>query len=590
MIQRPIHRTLPIALALLGAIACRAHGRPAAPPEAPSLELPAELSADGVMSAMLAELRRSATRLRLDGYEAPYYVQYTVKDLREVHLGGKLGAIYVDDTDHARNAFVDVRVGAYAFDSSEDVELEWVEQGMYEPASVVPLAGADTTGLRHALWLLTDLRYKQALSSYLKLKGQRVYQVERDGERKSFSPAPAVVAVDEPVALTIDRPRWERVVREVGEILGADPAVFDSEATIQFQVETRWLVNTEGARVRTVQPMYAFHASAYTRADDGMLLEHSADFYAPTEAGLPADAELLVHARRLVSELAALRAAPVLDPYTGPAILEPAATGVFFHEVLGHRLEGHRQQGDESGQTFAKHLGREILPPFLSLIDDPTLALAGDVPLNGHYDFDDEGVASERVTLVDKGVLRAFLNPRKPPKGFDRSNGHGRAQGTRRPVGRMGNLIVVAHQAVTHGRLRDLLLEQVRRQRKPYGLIVRDISGGSTNTSSYGYQAFKAEARMVYKVDVETGKETLVRGVDVVGTPLVTIGKIIAASDRVGIFNGYCGAESGMVPVSTVAPATLFSEIELQRSARARSKGPVLAPPSAKETPTVNAR
>lgn len=564
-------------------LACSAHGaeRRAAGADA-SLEVPAPLAGDPVVTAMLAELERSTHALRLPGYDAPYYISYTVKEVHKTSVVGKLGAVYLDTDTRSRQAHVDVRVGGYDLDNSEDVEADWVEDGVYEPSSVVPLDDS-LPALRHALWLLTDLRYKQALSSYLKLKGQRVYKVEDSQKRASFSPAPAVIRADPPQRLAHDHDRWRRAVERVGAILGASPHLFDSEVSATFQVETRWFVNTEGARLRTVHPIYGFHASANTRADDGMLLDHSFDFYAPTEAGLPDEETLVARARVLVEALTALREAPLLEPFTGPAILQPHATGVFFHEVLGHRLEGHRQEGDDHGQTFAKHLGQPILPPFLSLVDDPTLAVAAGVQLNGHYAFDDEGVAAQRVTLVDRGVLRAFINGRRPPEGFDRSNGHGRAQGVQRPVARMGNLFVVAHDTVSDARLRELLLEEVRRQGKPFGLIIRDIAGGSTNTSSYGYQAFKGEARMVYKVDAVTGAETLVRGVELVGTPLVTIGKIIAAGTEIGVFNGYCGAESGMVPVSTIAPATLFSEIELQRSASPRSQGPVLPPPSMDE-------
>jgi len=573
-----LRAVLALVLVAPGLSACPAHARTGAPPSEPRPTLPRELASDVIMSAMVDELERSRAELRIDDFEPPYFIAFTIKEIDRIHILGKLGAVYIQSEGRTRQAAVDVRVGDYGLDSSEDPELDWVEEGVYEPTSHLPM-DASPGAIRHGLWLLADLRYKQALSSYLKVKGQRVYRAEEVPRRPSFSPAPSVVHADPTRPLTADRDRWTDLLRQVGAVLAEDPAIFDSEVSVSFQVETRWLVNTEGTRLRTVHPMYGFHATAYTRADDGMLIDHSIDFYGPSEDALPDDATILARAERLRGHLKALREAPLLDPYTGPALLEPHATGVFFHEVLGHRLEGHRQEGDDHGQTFAKHLGRVILPTFLSIEDDPTLQAVGDIPLNGHYGYDDEGVAASRVVLVDRGELTGFLNSRRPAEGFERSNGHGRAQGTRRPVSRMGNLLVVAHDPVSPDALRERLLEEVRRQGKPFGLIIRDISGGSTNTSAYGYQAFKGETRMVYKVDAETGKETLVRGVELVGTPLVTISKIIAAGTDVGVFNGYCGAESGMVPVSTVAPSTLFSEIELQRSAKPRSRGPVLGPP-----------
>jgi len=531
---------------------------------------------DTVMTAMVAELDRSAKTLKLPNYDAPYYIAYAVKETRNASISGKNGSIYLKSRIAKRQVYVDVRVGDYSFDSSEDPEVDWVADGVYQPSDVGPVSSSK--GLRHALWLLTDLRYKQAMSSYLKMKGQRIYEPEKQ-KRPSFSKNAAARRVDKQIALTFDEKRWRRVVEQVGAELAKDPNIFDGHIEVDFRVQTRWFTNTEGVRIRTEHPIYAVFFSGYTRADDGMLLDRTFNAYAPSEKGLPSDAALVKAARSLVADLAALRKAPVMDPYTGPAVLAPRATGVFFHEVLGHRLEGHRQDNKEEGQTFAEYRGRRILPAFISIADDPTRRKQGKTPLNGFYAFDDEGVAAQKVMLVEKGILRNFLLQRRPVKGFTASNGHGRAQGTNRPVARMGNTMVIAHKTVPRKSLKKMLIDEVKRQKKPYGLIIRDITGGATNTSSYGFQAFKGDTRMVYRVDPKTGAETLVRGVEIVGTPLVSIGKIIAAADDMGVFNGYCGAESGMVPVSTVAPSTLFSEIELQRSARARSKGPILPRP-----------
>jgi predicted Zn-dependent protease len=257
----------------------------------------------------------------------------------------------------------------------------------------------------------------------------------------------------------------------------------------------------------------------------------------------------------------------------------PEATGVLFHEVIGHRLEGERLDDETEGQTFKGQIGQAIVPAFLDLLDDPTQAKVGPVSLNGHYLFDDEGVRARPVTLIEKGRLRTYLTSRKPVVGATTSNGHGRAEGPVDPMARMGNTIVRSSRQVPYARLKRLLLEEARRQGKPFGLIIRDITGGSTNTASYGYQAFKGTPRLVYKVDLKTGAETLVRGVEMVGTPLASIAKITSTSDSVAVFNGYCGAESGYVPVSTVAPAVLLTEIELQRATRTRQKPTVLPPP-----------
>ena len=176
-------------------------------------------------------------------------------------------------------------------------------------------------------------------------------------------------------------------------------------------------------------------------------------------------------------------------------------------------------------------------------------------------------------------MLRDYIKSRTPIAGSIHSNGHGRAEGVAQPMGRMGNLFVRSTRQVSASKLKEMLLDEVRRQGKPFGLIIRDITGDSTNTTSFGYQAFKGQPRLVYRVDAKTGAETLVRGVEMVGTPLTTVSRIVATSDTAGVFNGFCGAESGFVPVSTVAPAVLMSEIELQRTQRALEHSPILDAP-----------
>jgi predicted Zn-dependent protease len=310
-----------------------------------------------------------------------------------------------------------------------------------------------------------------------------------------------------------------------------------------------------------------------------MLLDNSRDFYGMRESELPRGEDLARKVDAMVDELLALRKAPALDPYTGPAILAPEAAGVLFHEAVGHRLEGERQNDDKDGRTFKGQIGKTILPSFLSILDDATLASWGGMSLNGEYRYDDQGVPAQRTLLVEGGVLRSFLLSRAPVAGFAKSNGHGRSSPGRDPVARMANLVVQSQRTLTAAKLKEALLAEVRRQQKPFGLLIRDVTGGNTDTSGYAYQAFKGQPRLVYKVDAKTGEETLVRGVEIVGTPLTSINKIVATGAEMRVFNGYCGAESGFVPVSTVAPAILISEIELQRTRKDTGRPPVLPSP-----------
>ncbi len=530
---------------------------------------------------MRAELGRSLQRLRLQDYQAPFYVAYRVIDEHHLELGGRYGALFEDRDRQARQLHVDLRVGSYNLDSScpEEATLSLDGDGpTWTAPRQAPLDG-DATALRNALWLATDERYKEALASYFKKRSKAVYRADDPDRAPSFSHEAPAEHVDPPLPFPFERERWRAVIREVTGGFRSRPD--------DLRRRPQGHRGAGGPLVRLQRGLGAGHRAHAlrrppARGDPGagraaargrarLLRAHRGR--APLPRG-PAEERGAGG-----GGAAGAAARPGLDPYTGPAILEPEAAGVLFHEAVGHRLEGDRVEDDQEGQTFRGQVGRAILPAFLSVVDDPTLREAGGVPLNGSYAFDDQGVPAQRTVLVRDGRLETYLLSRRPVKPFEHSNGHGRAEGTRTSMARMSNLLVQSGNQLGREALKAALMAEARRQGKPFGLIVHDITGGNTNTLSWGYQAFKGTPRLVYRVDARTGEEELVRGVEMVGTPLSSVNRVLATGDELRVFNGYCGAESGYVPVSTVAPAMLVGEIELQRVARARERSPILPAP-----------
>ena len=534
-----------------------------------------------LLDAMAQELERNQKTLKLKENAPPYFLSYQLKDIDERDVAARYGAVFRDEASREKLLYVDARVGSYAFDSSRDPDFDFSfsSKGTSFTARKTAPLDDNPQALRTALWLITDEKYKAALFDYLKKKGEDVYTVEDPKRAPSFSKETPVTFIGPRVAFPFDRERWSQVARTLSSQAAKSKAIIDSEVRVHAQKTLRSFVSSEGSRLITEDTLYSIVFSAVARAEDGQLLDNGRAFYAPTEAGLPSVEVLTREHAQMVEELVRLRNAPAVDPYTGPAILEADAAGVLFHEAVGHRLEGHRQDDENEGKTFKGQVGKPVLPSFISIHDDPTQAVAFGQPLNGHYRYDDEGVAAQRVSLVESGVLKSYLLSRKLVDGFSQSNGHGRSQGNRRPVSRMANLVVTSTKQVADSDLKKMLLAEAKRQGKPYGLVIRDITGGNTNTSSYGYQAFKGIPRMVFRVDVRDGKETLVRGVEMVGTPLSSMNRIVATGKTSGVFNGFCGAESGAVPVSTVAPALLLQEVELQRVAEGKDRPPVLPSP-----------
>jgi predicted Zn-dependent protease len=345
-------------------------------------------------------------------------------------------------------------------------------------------------------------------------------------------------------------------------------------------------VSSEGSKVQTPGVMARLVVEASTRADDGMELVRVETFESTKSSGFPSEQELAAKEEKMASDLKALRVAPLAEPFDGPALLSGRAAAVFFHEVLGHRLEGHRQRGETEGQTFTKKVNQSVLPDFLSVSDDPTLQTLNGVSLAGSYSHDDEGVPAQRVSLIQNGILKNFLMSRMPIKNFGVSNGHGRNQAGLMPTGRQGNLIVTSTQTVPETQLRQKLIDEVKRQGKPYGLYFDDIQGGFTLTTRQLPQAFQVLPVVVYRIYADGSPDELVRGVDIVGTPLAALTRIMTTGDQQHVFNGICGAESGSVPVAAVAPAMLFSEMEVQKRGHSHERPPILPPPGFENTLT----
>ncbi len=448
------------------------------------------------------------------------------------------------------------------------------------PGTTVPIDD-DSEVLRRAIWLETDKQYRSAAEALIKIQtGKEVKAQSEEGKAPDFSREKEAKHIGPWVSFTVDRKPWEEKVRAYTKYFRESPAVINSIVTFSAQAENTIQLNSEGTQLQFGQIRYRLELFIQGKAGDGMDIDryYNFDWVNPSEA--PDDKAVLAASAQLRKEMEGLVVSPINDPSVTPALLTGRAAAVFFHEVFGHRAEGHRQKDVNEGQTFTKKVGTQILPSFLTVIDDTTRRKVNDQELLGFYEFDDEGVPAQKVVLVDHGVLKNFEMSRSPIDGFPKSNGHGRRQLGATPVSRQGNLIVESSKMVTNAQLREKLIELIKQQGKPYGLLIDDIAGGFTLTGRGQPQAFQVEPLVVYKVFADGRPDELVRGVDIVGTPLASLTKIVATGDTPEVFNGYCGAESGSVPVSAVSPAILTSELEVQKKPAATDRPPILPAPA----------
>ncbi len=560
-------------LAMMPATARLAHAAP--PPTPPPDTSTAKRSP--LLAAMQLELDRSFKVLSAQDPPA-YYLGYTVTDTQRVNVSGSNGALLSSDENRNRWLEVSVRTGSYDLDNTHKVGTRQEQRG--GPGTPAPIDN-DTEVLRRAIWLETDKQYRSAAEALIKIKTGKEVKVETaEGAAPDFTHEQPHTDIGPEVSIKVDRTPWEAKVRAYTKEFRSSPAVINSIVTFTAQAQNAYQITSEGTQLQYGQIRYRLELFIQGKAPDGMDLEryYNFDWVNPSDA--PDDKAVLAAGTTLRKELEGLVAAPLNEPSVTPALLTGRATAVFFHEVFGHRAEGHRQKDSSEGQTFAKKVDQQILPDFLTIIDDPTMPRLGKEDLLGFYEYDDEGVKAHRVLMVDHGVLKNFEMSRSPLVGFPHSNGHGRRQLGASPVSRQGNLIVESSKTLTDAQLRAKLIELIKQQQKPYGLLIDDIAGGFTFTGRGQPQAFQVQPLVVYKVFADGRPDELVRGVDIVGTPLASLTKIVATGDKQEVFNGYCGAESGSVPVSAAAPAILTSELEVQKKETSTDRPPILPSPA----------
>ncbi|MFB3825848.1 MAG: TldD/PmbA family protein [Bryobacteraceae bacterium] len=528
-----------------------------------------------LLDILAQELDRNFAALKQKADPAPYYLSYAVTGQDFQVISASLGALTARTGGRTRVLDVGIRVGSPQLDNYHRVRGE---RAQFTSGAAISIDDAPAA-IRSRLWLDTDRAYRAAAERLIKIRTSTQVKVAEEDASADFSSAPPAVFSAPPARVPFDSELWAERARRLSARLARIPGVLRGNVTVIWQNETRYLASTEGTRLEHGRGFARVVITAQAKAPDGMDLGTGATFEAAEPGRLPTERALNQAADRVASDLAALLKAPVSEPFVGPAIFSGRAAAVFFHEIFGHRIEGHRQKDETEGQTFTKSVGTKVLPEFLSVVFDPTRRQEAGIDLNGWYAYDDEGVKAQPVTVIENGVLRTFLMSRSPVKGFPQSNGHGRRQPGLEPVSRQSNLIVESSRRVPEARLREMLIAEVKRQGKPYGLYFQDITGGFTATSRMGLQAFKVIPVMVYRVFPGGRPDELVRGADMVGTPLASFSKILATGEKPEVFNGYCGAESGNVPVAAVSPALLVSEIEIEKKAKSQERPPLLPPP-----------
>lgn len=524
----------------------------------------------------------------------PYYISYYITENMTNRIAASFGKIITNTATHTRNLDVDLRVGSYNLDNSHLIRGN-ANIDANIGSGALPLDN-DEAGLRSAMWLITDRTYRSAIEKYEKILTNQTVKVaaedtsddfskelptiykEQLKERRYYNELTRIFFPDN--IFPIDTMKWARVCRDLSALFVPHQWLLQGQVTFSTEVTNRTFINTEGTEISYPATYVRMMVQAQTKADDGMLLPLYKSYFAFNTKDIPDIDSIKKDINKMIELLSKLRTAPMATTFSGPAILRGEAAGVFFHEIFGHRVEGFREKDPDASNTFKQMIGKKILPDFMDVVFDPSIKnTSTGENLAGYYLYDDEGVLGQKVVSVKNGIFEKFLMSRCPIEGFPNSNGHGRKSQGRAAVTRQSNLMVVAHKTVPQAQMRQMLIEEAKKQGQEYGLLFVTVEGGFTFTDRYIPNAFNVMPLVVYKIFVDGRPDELVRGIDLIGTPLNTFSNITAAADDLGIFNGVCGAESGWVPVSASSPSLLVSKIEVQKKSKSQSKQPILPSP-----------
>ena len=529
---------------------------------------------DPVLSAMRAELERSKSQLKLSQMQAPYYIEYSVTDSDVYSAAATFGALSYENRIRARLLTVNVRVGDYKRDNTLMPGAGQVE--------MVALDG-DSFALRRSLWLATDRAYKQALKSYA-TKQAVLQRFQETQQIDDFSREAQVTAIDRLVVLDLGKQDWPALLKSLSSRYRQDPALNSFEATASFGATNRYFVNSEGTVLRRGSLLYQIEVRGTTQAADGMRLEQNYGEITPNLQEFPTIAKLEKETGKLLETLKQLRQAPLVkETYQGPVLFEPKAADIVVSDLIAQNVIGTRPAPGSNAHTSGKYgenYKSRILPAFVSIVDDPTLKSFKGESLPTAYEYDDEGVKAQTVTVVDKGQLVNYLTSRQPIPDFPRSNGHGRAQFSffgPSTTASASTMIVQAAHPVSPDELKKKLIEACRQEDLPFGYMVEEMAP----SQAPGFEERDEERtsyspRLLYRIYASDGRQELVRGAELDGLDTHALHSSLTALGDDPLLEG---AGSSELPIAVISPSMLFSDLEIRNSNAGKDKLPQYPPP-----------
>ncbi len=542
-------------------------------------------NSETVFRALVDEMKRTVSRLEMEKLGKPYFVAYTAMDSKRLSISSSFGGIKDPHLSRSRHLKVELRVGDRKFDNTHYAGKDYWG---YRPHSGGLVTDADYDAIRYGIWQITDRAYKEALERLSQKKAYKQSKMIKE-EIPDLSKEPVGVS-EEPVAeVPFERELWEKRLRKLSAVFKKYPAIQRSYVNLYWTQRRHYFVDSEGRRVLKPKHDFELVIGASTQAEDGMRLSDRRDFIRRRLEDMPPFSLLEAEVTKFAEDLSNLTTAPLLEEdYIVPMLLLGKAAGEFFNQLLAHNIafpreiwvqEEHARKEFHTGGLTGR-LGLRVVSRFLSAEDDPGLKSFEGIPLLGHYRIDDEGVPAQRVALIEKGILKDLLMSRAPTKKRANSTGHGRGAQWEFPTAHISNLVISSEKTMPLSELKDELRKQAREFGLDFGVVIRRLRPENAQEKN----ELLAAPVMVFKVDVKTGKETLMRNAKFSGVTLRALRDIVATSAKRHVYNyyqlgPYKASGRGQVQASIVHPSVLVAEMELKKSDKKPDKLPYLKHP-----------
>lgn len=558
---------------------------------------------DPVVRAMVDELERSKA-LRVVDLDKPYYIEYSLEDTDTFTATASLGSLTNAHRLRARIPQIQVRIGDYNFDNTNHVYSGYYSGSRYDPEQW-PLDN-NYAILRQCFWLATDRSYKAALESIARKRAALKNSANAE-PMPDFSKTEPVRSIQPVRNAAYDENAWSARIARLSDVFSGYPELYTSSVNLQVYHGIAYFATSEGAVQRTPDNISVIIARAAAQASDGMPLHDSATLAAIEVDAMPSELDSKRAIAAVGDNVRALLKAPVGESYSGPVLFEGAASAQLLAQLVGDNLRVPRRPISEGGRP-APHIASEletklnsrILPEWMDIVDDATQKDWRGHQLLGYYPFDMEGVVPKPVMAVEKGVLKSFLTTRQPVRNMTGSNGHARLQGGYGSrAAAISNLFVKAAQTKSAAQLKAQLIDMIKQQNKPYGVLIRKLDYPTSASVRELQTMFAGMAQsggaggrpvsppvLAYRVYPD-GREELVRGLRFRGLSPRALRDILAASEETFAFDyinnaapfAMIGAGGFLSPSTVVAPSVLFEEIELERAQDELSKPPLVPPP-----------